>query len=421
MGSRYEHEAKALDAPSAAPAHRGPRPSRRSLSRRGLLLGGGLAGVAAVGLGASRANIGFPFGDGQPAPAAAVLGCDAGDVSATERALSISNWPAYIDPRKKPGSTMNLYQQSTGVDVDYNIDVYDNNEYYDLVRERLETCRPIDRDLMMLTDWMASRMVWSGWVQEIDAARVPNLHANLIPALRNAAWDPTLSYHAPWQTGLTGIAYNAALVPEVGSFTELLTRADLKGNVTLLSEMNDTMGFMLKMNGADPEDFTTQEWGVAMEQLRGVTASGHVREFTGNEYKKALVRGEILACEAWSGDVIQAQFYNPNIRFVVPEEGLAVWSDNMLIPNGATHKANAELWINHFYDPAVAAKLASWVNYICPVEGAREEMEKIDPSLVDNPLIFPDEKMLEGAFAFQSLDDRLQLAYGGDWAELTSA
>ena len=342
-------------------------------------------------------------------------------MSATERALSVSNWPAYIDPRKKPGSTMNLYQESTGVEVDYNIDVYDNNEYYDQVRERLEECRPIDRDLMMLTDWMAARMVWAGWIQEIDAARVPNLHANLIPALRNAAWDPSLSYHAPWQTGLTGIAYNAALVPEVGSFTELLTRADLKGNVTLLSEMNDTMGFMLTINGADPEDFTTQEWGVAMEHLRAVTASGHVREFTGNEYKKALVRGDILACEAWSGDVIQAQFYNPNIKFVVPEEGLAVWSDNMLIPNGATHKANAELWINHFYDPAVAAKLASWVNYICPVEGAREEMEKIDPSLVDNPLIFPDEEMLEGAFAFMSLDDRLQLAYGGDWLELTNA
>ena len=266
---------------------------------------------------------------------------------------------------------MSLYQDSTGVEVDYTIDVYDNNDYYDQVRERLEECRPIDRDLMMLTDWMAARMVWAGWIQEIDAARVPNLHANLIPALRNAAWDPTLSYHAPWQTGLTGIAYNAALVPAVGSFTELLTRADLKGNVTLLSEMNDTMGFMLTINGADPEDFTTQEWGVAMEQLREITASGHIREFTGNEYKKALVRGDILACEAWSGDVIQAQFYNPNIKFVVPEEGLAVWSDNMLIPNGATHKANAELWINHFYEPAVAAKLASWVNYICPVEGAR--------------------------------------------------
>src|SRR5688500_5620785 len=106
MDSRYEHEAPAPGAPSAAPAHRGPRPSRGSLTRRGLILGGGLAGIAAIGLGASR----LPFGGEAPGPATAALGCDAGDVSATERALSVSNWPAYIDPRKKPGSTVSLYQ-----------------------------------------------------------------------------------------------------------------------------------------------------------------------------------------------------------------------------------------------------------------------------------------------------------------------
>ncbi len=79
---------------------------------------------------------------------------------------------------------------------------------------------------------------------------------------------------------------------------------------------------------------------------------------------------------------------------MTPEEGLSLWSDNMLVPNQATHQANAEEWIDYYYDPEVAAKLAAWVNYICPVEGAREEMEKIDPSLVDNKLIFPDEETL---------------------------
>ena len=112
-----------------------------------------------------------------------------------------------------------------------------------------------------------------------------------------------------------------------------------------------------------------------------------------------------MACEAWSGDVIQAQFDNPDIKFVVPEEGLSLWSDNMLVPNQATHQANAEKWINYYYEPEVAAKLAAWVNYICPVEGAREAMEKIDPTLVDNPLIFPDEDDLEDTFDFMALNE----------------
>ena len=88
------------------------------------------------------------------------------------------------------------------------------------------------------------------------------------------------------------------------------------------------------------------------------------------------------------------QYDNPDIKFVIPEEGLALWSDNMLVPNKAEHKANAEKLMNFYYEPEIAARLAAWVNYICPVDGAREAMEKVDPSLVDAPLIFPDDEML---------------------------
>ncbi len=164
------------------------------------------------------------------------------------------------------------------------------------------------------------------------------------------------------------------------SFEELLTREDLKGRISLLTEMRDTMGFMLKVTGADPSEFTEDEWHNALDKLESVVSAGQVRAFTGNEYIQDLAAGNIVACEAWSGDVIQAQFDNPAIKFVAPEEGLMLWSDNMLVPNLAEHQANAELWMNYYYQPDVAAKLAAWVNYICPVQGAKEEMEKIDPA-----------------------------------------
>ena len=174
----------------------------------------------------------------------------------------------------------------------------------------------------------------------------------------------------PWQSGLTGIAYNAKLTKEVKSFDELLTRPDLKGKVSLLSEMHDTMLFMLLLEGADPEDFTADQFGSAIDRLKKATDAGQIRAFTGNEYAQDLVKGNIVACEAWSGDIIQLQFDNPDIKFVAPEEGLALWSDNMLVPNKSAHKANAEDLMNYYYQPEVAATLAAWVNYICPVEGA---------------------------------------------------
>lgn len=377
-----------------------------------------LRGVGTVAfLGASAAALKLPFfeTDGvQQDPAT----CRATDVSASQKRLIISNWPQYIDADEDP-STLSTFEERTGITVDYSDDVNDNAEFYAKVRNQMADCTSIERDMVMLTDWMAARFISLGWTQPYDKANVPNLHANLIDPLRDRQWDPDLEFHAPWQSGLTGIAYNAAKTGEVRSFEELLTRADLRGRVTLLSEMRDTMAFMLRITGAEPDDFTDDEWGVAIDRLREVVASGQIRAFTGNDYTQDLAAGNILACEAWSGDVIQLQYDNPDIKFVVPEEGLSLWSDNMLIPNLATHQANAEQWINYYYEPEVAAKLAAWVNYICPVKGAQQEMEKIDPELAANPLIFPDDDMLANTFDFMPLDARQSNEYEGDWANVT--
>jgi spermidine/putrescine transport system substrate-binding protein len=281
----------------------------------------------------------------------------------------------------------------------------DNVEFFGKVVNQLGSCQTVKRDLFVLTDWMAARMVGEGWIQPIDHKNVPNVNENLLKNLRNPAWDPNRDHSAPWQSGLTGIAYNADVTDPVGSMEELLTRSDLKGRISLLTEMRDTMGFMLRVAGADPADFNQTDWENALEVLDKANSDGQVRQFTGNGYTGPLARGDIAACEAWSGDVIALSFDNPNIKFVTPEEGLSLWSDNMLIPNLAEHKANAEAWMNYYYDPEVAAKLAAWVNYICPVQGAQEAMEKVDPDLVDNELIFPTDDVLSKTFAFMPLDE----------------
>ncbi|HEY2878364.1 spermidine/putrescine ABC transporter substrate-binding protein [Nocardioides sp.] len=369
--------------------------------------------------GASLAALKLPFfsvSGAQQDPAT----CRATDVSATDKKLIISNWPAYIDPIHKPDSTVSVFSNQTGISVDYTDDINDNSEFYAKVKNQLAACESIKRDMIIMTDWMASRMIGLGWIQPLDASKIPNVHKNLIPALRNKPWDKDLKYHAPWQSGLTGIAYNADETDAVGSFTELLTRPDLKGKITLLTEMRDTMGFMLRTVGANPEEFTETQWQNAIDSLHKAVSDGQVRSFNGNDYLNDLASGNTLACEAWSGDVIIAQQDNPNLKFVAPEEGLSLWADNMIVPNLATHQANAEEWMNYYYQPEVAAKLADWNWYICPVEGAQEEMLKLDKFAATSPLIFPDEKMLSNTWGFMALNDQQEIAYERDWSDVTT-
>jgi spermidine/putrescine transport system substrate-binding protein len=347
--------------------------------------------------------------------------CESTDRSEEEKELVFSNWPLYIDEKGKSYPTLEDFEDQTGIAVTYNTDVNDNNQFFAKVRNQLGACEPTDRDIIVLTDWMAARMVGLGWIQELDMGAMPNVEANLTESLRDPSWDPDRKHSVPWQSGLTGIAYNAKYTGEVSSFEELLTRSDLKGKVTLLSEMGDTMGFMLKLVGADPNDFSDDEWQEALDRLSEVVDSGQIRQFTGNDYTRGLANGDIVACEAWSGDIIAMQYDDENIKFVAPTEGLSLWSDNMLVPNRAEHKANAQELMNYYYDPEVAARLAAWVNYICPVEGAEEAMEKVDPSLVGNPLIFPTPEDLENTFAFMTVDTKTREEFDKEFNQVIGA
>jgi spermidine/putrescine transport system substrate-binding protein len=395
---------------------------QRSISRRGFLRGASLSALA-LSTGPLLAACGTE-GAQQTAES-----CVSEDLSAAEKRLHFSNWPLYIDQaRVKQGGekvtvypTLETFQKQTGIEVEYVTDINDNAEFFGIVRNQLADCQSTGRDIFVLTDYMAARMIDLGWIQKLDKANLPNVEANLAANLRAPSWDKNRDYSVPWQSGLTGIAYNADLTGEVRSFEELLTRSDLKGKVSLLSEMHDTMIFMLLLEGANPEDFTEDEFMAATERLQKAVDAGQIRSFTGNEYAQDLVKGNVVACEAWSGDVIQLQFENPAIKFVAPEEGLSLWSDNMIVPNKATHKTNAEKLMNYYYDPKVAAELAAWVNYICPVAGAKEEMMKIDPSLADNQLIFPGEDLMAQTYGFMGLDQKTEQKYQQQFAAVIGA
>jgi spermidine/putrescine transport system substrate-binding protein len=336
------------------------------------------------------------------------------DLSDTDKKLNFSNWQLYIDVDEKDQNlrpTLNDFKAKTGVAVAYTEDINDNDSFYAKLLPSLKAGKDTGRDLMALTDWMAARLVRQGYVQKVDKANTANVTANLIDSLKTPTWDPTRDFSAPWQSGVTGIAYNSAKVPEVRSMEELLTRADLKGRVTVLTEWRDTIGLIMLQQGKDPSNFTADDFNNAIDYLQKSNDSGQVRAFTGNDYSSLLSNGTALACVAWSGDVVQLQADNPDIKFVQPEAGMMIWADNMLIPNNAQHKKNAEELMNFYYDPEIAAQLTAYVQYICPVKGAKEAMAKVDKTLVDNPLIFPDEAFLAKTHLFMGLEEAVEKTY----------
>ncbi|MGW3148087.1 MULTISPECIES: ABC transporter substrate-binding protein [Streptomyces] len=360
-----------------------------ALSRRSLLRA--LGGAVALG---ALAGCGVPAAYVKPGDRAVA------DLSAKDKKLTWANWPLYIDtddddPNKRP--TLEAFGKRTGISVDYIEEINDNDEFFGKISPSLMNHQSTGRDLIVVSDWMCARFVRLGWVQKMDRARQPAVAKYLDPLLRSPAFDPGRRFTVPWQSGITGIAYNRRKLGREIRHVSDFWASDLKGRVTLLSGLDEAFALLMQGNGVDITRWTADDFHRVCDQVEKEVHRGQIRRFTGNDYTKDLVSGDVLACQAYSGDVIQLQADNPDIRFVVPEEGAELWSDSLMIPNRARHKANAERLVDYYYEPEVAAELAAWVNYVCPVPAAREVLaaskDKDTAALADNPLIFPDTAM----------------------------
>ncbi|MGN6610320.1 MAG: ABC transporter substrate-binding protein [Angustibacter sp.] len=358
-------------------------PIQRAMSRRAFVGG---AALGLTGLGAVLSGCGTKGTARSSGPATTP------DLSQSERFVRFSNWPQYIDVNEDDGSRPSLaaFTKSTGVEVRYTEDVNDNEEFFAKIRPAATNGQDIGRDLFVVSDWMSARMMRQQWVTAFDHSKMPNFTANLLPELRDVAFDPGRKFSIPWASGMTGLAYNKRLVKEPIREVRDLFRPDLKGKVTLFSGMKETMPLLMLGLGIDIATFTEADFNRALDVLKEQVAAGQIRAFTGNEYTAQLAKGQIAACFAWSGDVLQLALDDPDLEFVVPEQGAELWSDNCMLPAPVSHKANAEAVVDWYYRPEVAAELAAWVQYVPPVAGAQEAMRKVDPELADNPLMFPD-------------------------------
>ncbi|WEO78357.1 spermidine/putrescine ABC transporter substrate-binding protein [Cryobacterium sp. SO2] len=384
------------------------RQARQAQMGRRTLLAGAGAGAAALALAACSTG-------------SAAKPTAAADTSASDKTLRWDNWALYIDVDDAGNyPTLEAFTAETGIKVAYTEAVDDNNTYYGKVKDQLALGKDIGADTVCLTDWMVGRLARFGYLQELDHANIPNL-ANLLPTLKDVDFDPGRALSVPWQGGLTGICWNKEKFPDgISSVDELWSNAELKGRVGVLSEMRDTMGLIMLDQGVDiAGEWGDDEFTAAIDELKKQVSDGQVRNIKGNSYKEDLVNGDTLAAIVWSGDIVQLNAENGDKwGFAVPEKGGTIWNDNFVVPIGSAHKANAEALINYYYDPAVAAEVAAYVNYITPVAGAKEAAMEIDPELADNPLIFPDDATLAKAKVFRTLSGAEEQTYGAQFQSI---
>jgi spermidine/putrescine transport system substrate-binding protein len=358
--------------------------TRRTLVRRGA------AGVTLLSLPGLLAACGG--GDG---------GGGGGEV---QDVLRFANWPLYIDvdEKTKKHPTLDQFTADTGIKVEYFEEINDNSEYFAKVQGPLSQGQGIDRDIFVFTDnsRFPGLLVDQGWVEPLEKDLIPNI-TNLVDAQASPPFDPDRTYSLPWQSGMTGIAWNEDVTGPVTSIQQLLEDPKLKGKVTMLQEMADSVGLVMLQNGDDPGSVTDESFDRAVDAVQKAVDSGQIRRFTGNDYAQPLTNGDLAAAVAWSGDIVQLLADNPKLKWAVPESGGMIWTDNMLVPLEGS-SPTASTYMNFVYDPKIAAQIAAYVNYVTPVKGAREELAKTDPDTASNQLIFPDDDTLSQVSQFDS-------------------
>jgi spermidine/putrescine transport system substrate-binding protein len=344
------------------------------------------------------------------------------------KSLNFSNWTLYMDTNNKNHSHPSLvqFQKKYGVHVNYVEDINDNASFFGKIQGPLSRGQSIHRDIIVLTDndRYLSLMIKKGWTEKLDKSAIPNMK-NLLEVQKHPGFDPNRDYSLPWQSGMTGIAYNDKLTDPVLSIDDLFTNPKIKGKVTCLNSMGDALTLVMLANGDDPSKVTDKSFNAAFNRIKKAVDSKQIRQFTGNDYAPPLAKGDLAAAMSWSGDI--AQLGNKHLHWNVPTDGGALWTDNMLIPKGG-NVYTASVYMNYVYDPQVQGLMEAGdpkrnitgIYYIPPVAGAKQAALKFDPAVANNQLIFPSKETLSKVHLFDN-DALNNQKYLTAWQNLISA
>ena len=403
-------------------------PHLPELSRRQFVQGSAMAGfavfLAACGKSGTSAAPSAAASAVAPSAAASVApsaSAEATPKPSTSAELNWANWTFYldVDPNDKTKfKTLEDFKAKYGTTVNYVESIDDNETFLGTIKPQLEAGQDTGWDMIVMTDWMASRLIRLGWVEQLDLGNMPNVAANLQDVYKNVTWDPTNDHHVPWQSGMTGLGYDKAKTGDLTSL-DALWDTKYKGKVDYLTEMRDAIGLTMLKLGLDPSKATNADCDAAVAEIQKARDAGIIRAFKGNAYAEDLKSGDVVLSMAWSGDMVQALLDKPTLAFTIADQGGMLWTDNVMVPKGAKNKYTAEVMIDFCYDPAIAAQIEASVNYICPVKGAAEVLLASDPDIANNPLIFPPADILAKLHIFNGLDEATEKYFNDQFAKVS--
>ncbi len=297
-----------------------------------------------------------------------LAGCrrDAGNV------LHVYTWADYIKPE-----LVERFEKEQGCQVV--IDTFDSNES---MYAKLKAGAS-GYDVIFPSSYMVRLMHEQGMLQPLDKTRLPNL-ANLDAEYLSIAIDPTCDHSVPYMLTYTGLGYLQSRIKDFDPSWTMLDRADLRGRITMLNDMRETIGAALKFLGFSLN--TKDE--AQLEAARDVVIrwKKNLAKFENEQYKTGIASGEFVMVHGYSGDLFQVAEGNDDIAFALPREGFSISCDDMVIPKDAPNAALALAFINFLHDPQVAAENTEFISYLCPNKASYELLPE---EVRKDPVLFP--------------------------------
>jgi len=367
----------------------------RGLTRRRL---GRLSGLSALGMALAACGVEGKGNPGASAPAPDAVAKFWEGKTSTKH-VDFANWPLYMDPKQPE---LKAFTKETGITVNYQEVIQEMGPWFAKVQPQLSAKQPIGFDLMVITNGVQFKQFKdSGFLAPLDPAKLPNYAKNAAPKYKQEAFDPNNVYSVPWTSGITGIAYDPKKITRpITKLTDLWDPA-FKGKVGMFSDTQELGNFAMMALGANPEKSTPDDWKKAADKLKEQKSQGIIRNYYDQSYIDALGKGEVWITQAWSGDIFQKNVSDgTNFKFVIPEEGGNIWTDNFAIPVTAASPLDAITLIDFFFRTDIAASLASYINYVTPVPAAQQQIKDMAAkasgedkealtAVADSPLVFP--------------------------------
>jgi spermidine/putrescine transport system substrate-binding protein len=319
--------------------------------------------------------------------------------------ISLFCWDTYIDK-----AILDRFTQLSGIKVAMSV-MSSNAELMEVMRGG----NVPGYDLIVPSNNYVERLIKSDNLVPLDMKALPN-RANIDTPFVDVGYDPGRLYSMPLTWFALGIAYDKRRVAKAPKSWKLLLDSDAhKGRVALLEEGTDVFRIYAKYLGKSLNQITPSDVAAIEAMLKKQKPNLH--SFHQDDGQDLLAKGELDMVMEFNGDIAQLMRTNPNIGFVVPNEGTLLNGDNLAIPLGARHPKNAHALINFLMSAEIGKQIAT--SRLFPTcNGAAKKMMGKD--YLENPILYlPPEPLARSEFAF--LDEAIDTEIEAAFARVTGA